>query len=244
MQRLMSALLLLLAFVTGWPAHAASLDVYYIEYPPYYTTQYGRPAGILVDRTNDIFQRAGILPIYKPLPAKRALDILQDNTPAASIGWFKTPEREALYTFSQPIYISKPQMLVAHASLAPQLARFSTLKEVLASGQFHLGTIDGHSEGTFVDTLLARHKGLVHAVVGDEQQLIRMVHHQRVDVILLPPEEAATLIDRAGLKSNDFHMMPLTDIPQGNPRHLLFSKAVPRHIVDRINKAIEELPMD
>lgn len=244
MQRLLPTLLLLLALVAACPAHASSLDVYYIEYPPYYTTQYGRPAGILVDRTNDIFQRAGILPIYKPLPAKRALDILQENTPAASIGWFKTPEREALYTFSLPIYISKPQMLVANASLAPQLAHFSTLKDVLASGLFHVGIIDGHSEGAFVDTLLAQHKALVHAIVGDEQQLIRMVHHRRVDVILLPPEEAATLIDRAGLKIADFHMMPLTDIPQGNPRHLLFSKAVPLHIVDRINKAIEALPVN
>ena len=71
MQKLLSTLLFLLALVAAQPAHAASLDVYYIEYPPYYTTQYGRPAGTLVDRTSDIFQRAGILPIYKPLPAKQ-----------------------------------------------------------------------------------------------------------------------------------------------------------------------------
>ena len=215
------------------------LDVLYIEYPPYYSTDSrGQPRGFLVDRAERIFRQAGITPRYQSRPSKRVLEALRNGDPACSLGWFKTPERETFARFTLPIHTNHPLEALARASDAPRFQGLSTLAAIVASGRFIPGRIAGHSEGAAVDRILAPLNNRTVFVTGEQARLLPMLLAGRFDFSLAAPEEAGHLMAVHGLSPDSFLVLPLADIPQGNTRHIMCSKSVDPDLIRRLNEAI------
>src|SRR5690606_34791512 len=104
MRSLLALLCLPLACLAAEP-----LAVYYIEKPPYYHSIAGEPTGFLLERTRAIFSDAQIALRFEARPAKRILlEMEQNREPICSIGWFRTPQREAFALFSLAIYRDEP----------------------------------------------------------------------------------------------------------------------------------------
>ena len=185
-----------------------------------------------------MFAEAGVEPAFSFVPAKRILHELQGDRPAASLGWFKTPEREQYALFSLPIYVNRPVVAFFLRENESRFSPYATLEGVLQSGQFVLGRVQGFSEGAELDAMLERYRDKTVQVASDSVRLLKMLESRRFDFMLIAPEEADTLLEAAQAPMEKFTMRAMSDIPQGNLRYIMYSRAVPQDLIRRIDEAI------
>jgi polar amino acid transport system substrate-binding protein len=156
----------------------------------------------------------------------------------ASLGWFKTSEREKFAYFSLPVYRNKPESVFVLREEAERFALYRNFKDLMATSHFTIGRIDGYSQGEYLDTVLADYRNRTVWVTGDQVQLIKMLKARRFDFILLPPEEVETLVTSAGHSLQDFALLKMDDIPAGVLRYIMYSKSASRAVIEEIDKAI------
>jgi polar amino acid transport system substrate-binding protein len=220
-------------------AAAEQLVVCYLEFPPYYyTNSEGEPDGFLLRKTDAILRLAGIDPVYESMPAKRIMHVLRSGAPVCSIGWFKTAEREQFAVFSRAIYTNKPLRILYLKAAAHRFRDKDTLASIMADDSLVLGLLEGYSLGPAVDALIARLSPNMRRVNGNYPQLLRMLSLGRFSCILVAPEEIRSLAGTCRLSEALFEAKSLSDIPSGNSRHLMFGRAVPGLVVERIDNAI------
>ncbi len=184
-------------------------------------------------------KKAGVKAEFACYPSKRILDAIQYGEDVASIGWFKTKERESYAKFSLPIYTNKAVGVFALTEVGKKLSVFSSLKAIMQSRQFTLGLIAGHSEGSYIDGLIRLFPEHVSVVNGCQVQLLKMLKERRFDYILLPPEEVETLTEEARI-NREFVLLEMDDIPEGNKRYIIYSKSIPQALIDKVDNAILE----
>ena len=225
----------------GTTGHSAKLDVKYIEYPPYYaTTPDGNINGIIVDIVRKVFKRAGVHCTYTSLPSKRIIIEMEKGAEVASLGWFRTAEREKFAKFSLPIYLNKPVGVLMLRDEAHRFSTYNSFKDLMSSGIFKIGRIDGHSDGEYLDSILLNYQGKTVWLAADEVRLIKMLKSKRFDLILIPPEEMEVLVHSAGYYMNDFALQFMNDIPNGNARYIMYAKSIDDGLIKQIDKAIVE----
>ena len=111
---------------------------------------------------------------------------------------------------------------------------------MVASGRFTLGRVAGHSEGEAVDAILAPLESRTVFVQGEEIQLYRMLRESRFDFILTAPEETGYTLAILGMSPDDFLILPLSDVPRGNNRHIMCSWSVPPETIRRLDTVIRD----
>ena len=239
-----AALIVVLVLVfPGSPGLAGSLEVAYIEYPPYYYSRDGGRAGSLLDLSDRIFAEAGIPVTYTPMPAKRILVYIQENeTPFASVGWFKTRDRESYAKYTLPIYTNRPLVVVTQRD--SPVSQHRTLGRVLADSRLSLGRLQGYSDGDRVDLMIQRAAPEIITVVGTKVQLLRMLNAGRFSYMLLAPEELDSLCSDAGVDRDCVAGLPMDDIPTGNRRYIICSRSTPDPIIEKLNRAILKIAGD
>jgi polar amino acid transport system substrate-binding protein len=197
------------------------------------------PRGLLIAKVKSIMEKAGIKAEFACYPSKRILDAIWHGEKVASIGWFKTKERESYAKFSLPIYTNKAVGVFALTEVGEKLSVFSSLRSIMQSRQFKLGLIEGHSEGRYIDELVGLYPEQVSVVNGCQVQLLKMLTERRFDFILLPPEEVDMLTKEARV-SRKFVLLEMDDIPEGNKRYIIYSKSIPQAVIDKVDNAIRE----
>jgi len=218
---------------------AQALDVLYFDYPPYYLTlPDGEAGGFLVERARAVFKQAGVTPRFLFVPPKRILAEIQSGRPVASLGWFKTPEREVYARFSHPFYINRPYEIMFLRERDERFRGCSSFAQMMESGRFTLGRVEGFSDGQYVDAVVSKFAERVVLVAVDSVRLLRMLDAGRFDFMLVPPEEVDALLLAAGMTRERFEFKTLEDIPQGNVRHIMYSKSVAEGLIRRIDDAI------
>jgi polar amino acid transport system substrate-binding protein len=65
-----------------------------------------------------------------------------------------------------------------------------------------------------------------------------MLKTGRFDFFLLPPEEIDVLLQEAQMAPEDFSLRAMSDIAQGNVRHIMHSKAVDETLIRKIDDTI------
>jgi polar amino acid transport system substrate-binding protein len=234
MIRLFSAMLLLPSISLAQP-----LDVLYFEYPPYYhPLPDGRAAGLIVDLARKVFDKAGVEAEFRFVPVKRILHDIQIGEPVASLGWFKTPEREEFARFSLPIYVNRPVGVFFLREKEELFRPYETLEALMASGKFSIGRVAGLSDGPQIDAMLAKHPDRIVNVTADSVRLVKMLESGRFDFFLLAPEEIDVLLQAAQVSPEGFALKAMSDIPHGNSRHIIYSKTVDNALINRVDDAI------
>ena len=85
-------------------AYAESIKVSTSNYAPYVVVADGKvTSGVYVELLNAILKQSGVTVEYMAAPWKRATAMAEDGSVNATMPWFKTNEREAIYLFSDPI---------------------------------------------------------------------------------------------------------------------------------------------
>jgi polar amino acid transport system substrate-binding protein len=115
---------------------------------------------------------------------------------------------------------------------------YETLEALMASGKFTIGRVAGLSDGPEIDALLAKYPDRSVDVTADSIRLVKMLETGRFDFFLLPPEEIDVLLQEAQASPEDFALKTMTDIPQGNCRYIMYSKAVDEALIRKIDDAI------
>lgn len=241
--RLVAAVMLACACAAGaLAAEGPDLHVVYLERPPYYWTDNGRPKGFLLDLTRRVFDRAGVSAVYASHPSSRILEELRDNRLAlCSIGWFRTSEREAFATFSLPIYRDRPMVILTTVDTAARIRRHGSLRDVFADSDLIMAQVAGFSYGEAIDRL-QREMLVRNLTVSSSQKVLpRLILQGRAGYMLVAPEEVPVLLESAGVDPGRFASLTMEDIPVGNLRHLMFSRSVPDDVLGRINAAIADL---
>ncbi|WP_084502125.1 type 2 periplasmic-binding domain-containing protein [Fundidesulfovibrio putealis] len=215
-----------------------AFDVIYIEYPPYYFTNNGKPDGYLLSRVSSVFNCARIDYRLMVYPSNRALHEVRTASNTISIGWFKTQDREQFANYSLPLCQARPQVAVYLKKNEDKFAEFRSLKDLLSKSNLKIGAIKGHSEGETVDSIIRNSSDNVILVGAEQINLIAMLGAERFEFILLPPEEVQHLLASSGMNPRDFEMKTLDDIPPGNKRYLIFSKDISDETIHSINTCI------
>lgn len=223
----------------------APLVIEYRDKPPYSYTEAGRPAGFLIERTAKLLKRAGIEARYVEVPIRRTLLNLQGNQAAlCSPGLYKIPEREAYARFSLAIHRDRPHVVLAHATVAPEIRTMTRLAQLFADPSLQPGMLDGVSYGEQLDQALAATARPAVRAQFTPLQLARMVAARRVDYMLIDEEDLAWLRRDAEFTPLPLVRIEFADMPRGQLRYLACSQQVPPQVMDRINKAIRELLPD
>ena len=239
LRKTLTCLSILVLFARPQVGGAESLDIHYFEYPPYYhQLGTGQASGIIVDLARKIFAAAGVEPKFCFMPAKRILYEIESNRPAASLGWFKTPEREEFALFSLPIYVNRPVGVFFLRENEEKFRPYNTLEGLLQSGMFFFGRVQGLSEGPQLDGMLAKYEDKTVQVAADSIRLLKMLESKRFDFMLMPPEEVDVLLEAAQTPKDRFMLRAMSDIPQGTLRYIMYSKTVPADLIRKIDQAI------
>ncbi len=219
---------------------AEPLQVLYIHRPPYYERlPDGRAGGALVEIARMVFERAGVAHEFIEVPPRRILRRVRNGRPVCSVGWFRTPEREAFARFSEPIYRNLPMGALIRREKASAWPERPTMREALESGLV-LGLVKGFRYGPW-ERLLRTRGGpplVVERVGAAQESLFRMLCRGRVDWMLICPEEAGYQFRVNPHLRSCSVFKRFTDAPEGSLRYLMFSRAVPEEVVEAVNGAI------
>lgn len=236
-------------------AQETALPILAFDRPPYYVQQSARPpfsvqtgqasfAGLVADRARIALDAAGIPFVWVAMQPNGHLRTIEDSeTPVCALGWFRKPEREAIGRFSAPIYTDQPQVILARADNRA-VAGHDTVAGLLADPGLRLGVKLGYSLGGFLDELVATHDTPRSTVSQDDVGLVRMLLGSRFDYMIVAFEEAGLLIDQLGEAGKDLVAISLRDMPSGNTRHLLCSRATDPALIARLDAALAALPAE
>lgn len=218
-------------------AFAASADpnltLHYQERPPYSALHPdGHVRGLVVEPAVRALQTAGIPFEWARTPSQRQLALIQGQSTGlhCGVGWFRNAEREALGRFSAPLYRDRPLAALMRAGAWPEPA--ATAAALLAAPRLRLLVKDGYSYGPRLDALIASAVQPPLRTSVEPAQMARMLASGRADWMPVAPEEAEALLNP------DLRLLPLTDEPQGQARHLYCSRTVPADWMARIDRAL------
>lgn len=208
--------------------------------PPYYILDHGKPAGgFLLDITLAVFNRTGIPYIVQEVPPSRIMASFQAKPfKSCATGWLKTPQRETFARFSAPVYTNKALIAVVNNNI-PLQNNSMTLEALLKTG-LTWGLSSGYSYGNTIDAAFAVYPGHKTHRFSDPQAMLRLLSKQRLDAILIEPEELAWRMSQEPGLAGSIRVLPLTDAPPSFTRHIMCSNAVDPAIMNRINAALME----
>lgn len=110
----------LCALLTSAGVYAEAIKVVTDNYPPYTITADGKVSGgVYVDLLNAILKDSGVSAEYLAVPWKRATLMAESGEAEATMPWFKTPEREAVFQFSDPIVIATNRIFIKKGGALP-----------------------------------------------------------------------------------------------------------------------------
>jgi polar amino acid transport system substrate-binding protein len=230
-----------MALIAAAPALSgaqAPITLHAQERPPYSTPSAdGRVHGLVADPAARAFDRAGVAFVWTITPSQRQMAIIQAGQGHdCGIGWFRNPEREAIGKFTRPIYQDQP--LAALTLRAGGIRPDRSVADLLADAGTPLLVKDGYSYGPALDPQIALFPANVRRTSAESAQMVRMIAAGRAAWMIVAPEEASVLLAELGADAARLHVAPLRDVPVGQPRHILCSKAVPDSVVERLNRAL------
>jgi polar amino acid transport system substrate-binding protein len=214
-----------------------TLVVHYQERPPYTSTAPdGAVVGVLAPPVGQALRRAGIRFVWRRTPARRQLALIQHGQGLhCGVGWFRSPERQALGKFSREIYRDQPIGALARAELAASPA---TAAGLLAHASRRLIVKDGFSYGAQLDRLIRAAPAPPIVTSAGLLQIVRMIAAGRGAWTLVAPEEAQWLLASPDAGAAGLRLITLGDVVLGEPRYLYCNAAVPDAWIARIDREL------
>lgn len=175
---------------------------------------------------------------FESTPALRQLDLIEHGSaPVCGVGWFQNAERSTKGRFSKPLYQDRPLAMLVTTRLNWRHAR--GMAEAIAEPQARLLVKTGYSYGPEFDNLLRARTQAPIQITGEMAATTRMIVGDRADWTPMAPEEAEPEV---ALHPGELRLVPFSDAPRGNRRHLYCNKRVPADWLARLDAALPSLP--
>ncbi len=233
---LLSSLFFTLLFAST--GHAAEpLALLYYDRPPYMiATANGQVSGLSASPSAAALKAAGIPFGWNKVASQRIIDLIrEDAVMGCGVGWYKSAEREKFARFSKAVYQDKPYLAVANKKLG--LPKNITLADLFNQKSVRILVKEGFSYGKLGE-LLAKHPDNLIRTTNEISAMVQMVKANLADLIFLSEDEAVFLLEQAGFRADDFHLLRFPDVPVGAKRYFMCSKKVPESVINKINDAI------
>ncbi len=132
-------------------ADSTKLKILYYDRLPYYGNVNGKVEGVLVDIAKEIFDEAGIQYEFVYTASIRVLENLKTHENSCALGWFKTKEREEIYSYSDDyIYQDKPYTMIINKEKINNLPKNPKMEDILRSNLV-LGLVERYVYGEWMD---------------------------------------------------------------------------------------------
>lgn len=217
------------------------ITVLYSERPPFMKKQSdGTLTGTAATPSILAFSKAALpFEIREASPARRLLDVKENNGRVCSIGFYKNAERESFARFSNPVSQDSKMIVLANSKF--QSAKSVSVDEILARSDIKVLIKKSIFYGPFLETKFAKMNAQRIESAAEYPQLIRLIKFERAQLIFLPEEEAQFYLNESGYSISDFNLIQFAEMPPGELRHIMCSLKVEESVMARLNKAIGNL---
>ncbi|WP_298365168.1 transporter substrate-binding domain-containing protein [Azospirillum sp.] len=217
---------------------AESVTLHYFERPPYMTKMAdGGVRGLTATAAESAFAKAGIPFTWALTPAQRQLDVIRRNQGRdCGVGWFKTHDRAAFGAFTNPIYQDQPPVAILRKAV--ELPPEATLKTVLSDHKLRVLVKMGLTYGGYIKNIVAKYGDNLTIVSAEQAQMLLMIAANRADLMFAGHEEASLLLERHPEVNASVRMAAFPDVPPGEHRHILCSRAVGDDVIAALNAAL------
>jgi len=218
----------------------APVLVQYNERPPFIKKDAdGTISGITATPALNAFIKAGVPYELREASPARQLAVLKSNrTPACSIGWYKTAEREKFVKYSREISRDTPMIGLAGPNVP--IAAGATLESVLGNSALTVLLKESIVYGPYLETRLASMQAKKATTGAEFVQLVKMIINGRADLTFLPVEEARHYAKAAGFSPHQFRIIEFPGMPAGERRYIMCSQQVSDAVMEKINAAIHQ----
>jgi polar amino acid transport system substrate-binding protein len=228
-----------IVFASAALAGEPDFVVLYRDKPPYFYTQDGQPKGFLLERTIEIFKRAGLQAKFEEAPVKRITMLIQSSpTPVCSPGWYKLPDREEYARFSQEIHEDKPHLVLAGAHAAEKMRAAKSLRGVLENPQLKVGKVSGVSYGADLDAMMAGAAQVPMDSTVSPLGMAKMIKAGRADYMFIDEEDYKYLNVQGDVDAQGMVPIRFNDMPAGLKRYIMCSKSVSLQSMAQLDRAI------
>lgn len=223
---------------TQYAAAEAPITVLYSERPPFMKKQSdGSLTGSTATPAMLAFSKAAIpFNIREASPARRLLEVKENNERVCSLGFYKNAERESFARFSNPV--SQDGKMIALANIKLQTRKSVSVADILDRSDISVLIKKNIFYGPFLESKFSKMKAHRIESHAEYAQLIRLVKLERAQLLFLPEEEAQFYLKEAGYLTSDFNLIQFAEMPPGELRHIMCSLKVDESIMTRLNQAI------
>ena len=214
------------------------ITVLYSDRPPFMKKQAdGTLTGTAATTAILAFAKAEIpIEIKEASPARRLLDVKENNTRVCSLGFYKNAERETFARFSNPI--SQDGKMIAFANIKFQMSKPVSVDAILQRSDLNILIKKNIFYGPFLESKFAQMKAQRIESTAEFAQLIRLIKIERAQLIFLPEEEAQFYLKEFGYSATDFNLIHFAEMPAGEFRYMMCSLRVEEAVMAKLNKAI------
>lgn len=206
--------------------------------PPKSWMENGRAKGILVDILHEIEARSGLAFDLRLMPWKRAYMSARDAR-GGIFGLSKNKERQALFDFSELMYVDEMRLVVIKGHEFP----YCSMEDLKGKT---LGVTRGASYGDAFDR--AKDRIFTPSEDSGATSRLRMLLAGRIDAALIGPGEASVRVTIAGdqtLMENRDQFVILDTPFVRDDNYIGFAKCMDRQeVLERINRALREMRSD
>jgi polar amino acid transport system substrate-binding protein len=218
------------------------ISLLYYERPPLiYLDREGGIRGLLADPAAKVFAQARLPVRWVRAPPNRALQVIKaDQGEECAFGWYKSPERESFAVFSLPYLLDRRPVGLVRGDFA--VAEGTGLADLLARADLRLTVRQNVVYGDYVQGLIDRMPPQNLAALNiDSWAIARMIHARYTDLTIVAEEEVDQVIAKSALPPAAFRVVPLNDIPHPEYRYIVCNHRTAARVMERIDKAINEL---
>jgi len=196
----------------------------------------GEVRGPVVERVGAIAAAAGLrLQWVGSVPRSRIMAEMEAGRPACMANARKTPERERLFKFSQPIFKAPDYRVFLRKDAAD---RHQTLADLLNDLELIFGVLLGVSLGPELDALLKEQTSNLMVTRGSMVDLVRLLHAGRIDYIIVDALDYQIAAAHEGVPPAETAARVFPDLPRAEPGRIMCAQTVPDDVIVRLDRAI------
>ncbi|WP_162306110.1 transporter substrate-binding domain-containing protein [Oleisolibacter albus] len=243
MRLLLMAIALLCLPPVGVVAAPVDMTVMFPDMEPFLMAgeQPGTATGPVADRIGQLARDAEIHITWTgPKPRSRILAEMAAGHPVCYPNIRLTPDRQAQYKFTDPLFLPPRWMVLARRQL--EIGRYASLEALLADPSPIMGRLLGASMGAELDAMLMAASAASLPVRGSPSDLLTLLAAGRIDYMIVDADALDIVARRAGIEVASFDLVSFPDLPSPEPGRIMCARSVPDEIILRLNRALADRP--
>ncbi|ASG24665.1 transporter substrate-binding domain-containing protein [Nitrospirillum amazonense] len=173
-----------------------------------------------------------------PIPRNRILADLQDGRAACTPNVIKTPDREARFKFTEPIF---PQIdwVVITKKNAEWIKAYPSIQALLRDKARVYGSMLGASKGPVIDAMTAEEASHVRPIRGTPSDLVKMIASGHVDYsIVSGSEDAKAAAISAGVDPSEIVAVHFPELSAVGAGRIMCAQTVGDDLIAAFDRAL------